>query len=113
MARCWQAAAASDGLVAILVGNVHASRQPVFGYKPAGAWLPQDSALSFDAAATGGQVWNCVRVCGAQDVFAAGPIPERGFYAGATHQAYGGVFDGLYSTGAPYTPSLPADEAQP
>lgn len=115
MAKCWQsaAAAAPGNLIAILVGNVHASRRPVLGYKPAGAWLPQDAALSFDVVVTGGQVWNCVKACGVHDLFAVGPIPERGFYQGETRQAYGGVFDGLFSTGAPFTPSPPAVQAQP
>jgi hypothetical protein len=115
MARCWQTAGAAkpNNVVLILVGNAHASHEPVFGYKPSVGWLPANQTVSFNYISVPGQAWNCDdKGCGPRDTFGDDITRPRGLYLGATRASGMGSYDGLYSAGAMSTASPPAAGAK-
>jgi hypothetical protein len=118
----------SAPLVLVLAGNVHAGKQrraALGGVLGAVGHLPPDEVMSLNAADNGGARWGCSIEkplqpgvppsprdisCGARS-WPTSPqgVTPRGITLGPTE---GGMYDGVFSTGAPTTASAPAWDAE-
>ena len=108
MAERWRTSlAATPGARFVgLVGNVHAMREPVFGFEPAARHIPAGDILTLSYAEIGGATWNCQdNVCKPHSLEARGPMLARGIFKPAAP----GRCDFLYSPGRAFTPSPPVN----
>ena len=109
MASAWrdQAIAHPGALMVILVGNVHAMKQRPADvpFTPAAALLPPESTVALGTSQPGGAIWACgASDCGPRSTLASGDALPRGIHLGDGI----GIYDGVFSVGAPFTPSGPA-----
>lgn len=80
MAGAWQRIdAGANGIVLVLVGNLHAMRQQREGFQmiPAASLLPRDRTVTIDAVGNGGRAWYCQQDgCGANSAGPPRDAPE-------------------------------------
>jgi hypothetical protein len=89
-----------------LVGDVHAMREPVFGFEPAAMHIPAGDILTLGYAEIGGATWNCqADGCKPHSLETRGPMLARGIFKPAAP----GRYDFLYSPGRAFTPSPPVN----
>lgn len=109
MAAAWRdkALANPDALLLILVGNIHALKDPKgreLSFVPAAALLPPESTLSLLTTIPEGDIWACRGTgCGAGPLAAFGGQLPRG-----VHLAAEPGMDGRFSVGTTFTASPPA-----
>lgn len=110
MARAWTAVpAARNGIVLILVGNLHAMRKPVVTPThtiiTAGSLMPVGRTVTINITGSGGQAWNCQQDgCGAH---AIGP-PHKGVTKISYSTDEARRWDATYELGVPTTAASPA-----
>lgn len=102
-------AAETQGLVLILVGNIHAMRSDLqFGdtlIHPAASLLPDKVRVSVDVRGVGGSAWNCgTDGCKARSMGAGGYAPAGLTWSSAPDRK----FDVIYALGKPMTAAEPA-----
>ncbi|UYY78317.1 hypothetical protein [Sphingomonas sp. R1] len=108
MAESWKRIdAGTDGIVLVLVGNLHAMRQEREGFQmvPAASFLPRDRTVTLNVVGNGGEAWNCqAEGCGAHR---AGP--ERAAAEGIVlSDDAADSWDARYELGKPMTAAGPA-----
>lgn len=108
MAQAWQhAVPAPNGLVLVLVGNLHAMRQKREGFDvvPAASFLPRDQTVTINAVGDGGEVWTCQQDgCGKHGSGAPRGVPEGMVTVSDPAESW----DVQYNLGRPTTASVPA-----
>ena len=114
-------------LVFVLTGNLHAGKlryASMGGMLGAAGHLPPAEVVSLDAARNGGETWGCFSskptgvqvtlkdiVCGPHPwPLAPGGIMPRGI---TFTPSQGGMYDGVFSSGAPMTASAPPKRSGP
>ena len=91
-----------------LVGNVHARREPAYGFEPAAMHMPAGETLTIGFAPLGGTAWNCQRNgCGPHRMAPETPIIARGIAAPPGTVPATPGYDRWISAGAPFTASPP------
>ena len=108
MAENWRTslAASPEARFVGLVGNLHALREPVFGFEPAAMHVPAAELLTLTFAPVGGAAWNCQNDgCKPHSMGA----PAGVFPRGIVKPAVAGSYDLSYSPGSPFTASPPVD----
>jgi hypothetical protein len=103
-----------NDFILVLVGNAHASEQPVegLGYDPTAAYLPADGRISLEVKSNGGETWAQTYVgknitCGPINVGTPAKNQPRGIVLDPKLADFDG-FDGILSLGIPTTASAPA-----
>jgi hypothetical protein len=98
----------ADGLVLVLMGNLHAMKTSVsFGsetFWPTAAMLPRRRTVSIELRSNGGAAWNCAPQCGVH-VSGSRRWARRGISFNSGRRS---AFDGVFELGVATTASPPA-----
>jgi hypothetical protein len=99
-----------NGLVLVLTGNMHGTKQPLLQYKSAAMYLPANELVSLQVTDRGGTLWfEASDGCGVHHGGVADKDQKRpyGVYLDPTLARFG-QFDGVLALGMPLSSSPPA-----